>query len=266
MAYLEENEWMLLNEIAYNISFIYTVEEMQDEILNRWLPFLISYDAAVFTRLTLDENNVYQMTGLVGNNLSQRMLEVWRKNTQEDDATRWVIYREQSMVFLDSSMMSEERLKATALYREFYLPNRLKYSLGFCIAYGNEPVGFLKLYRREERGDFSQRDIFILEQLQKHFAYRLIYESKRGDARYFFAKGYHDKMCRRYGLTERESELLYMAVQGYSNDDIAQEMGISIHTVKKHFHNIYGKMNVRNRVQMLRYMPLSTDKISPDEL
>lgn len=38
MAFLNENEWILLNEIAYNISFIYTVEEMQKEILTRWLP------------------------------------------------------------------------------------------------------------------------------------------------------------------------------------------------------------------------------------
>lgn len=29
MAFLNENEWIRLNEIAYNISFIYTVEEMQ---------------------------------------------------------------------------------------------------------------------------------------------------------------------------------------------------------------------------------------------
>ena len=35
MAFLNENEWIRLNEIAYNISFIYTVEEMQHEILNR---------------------------------------------------------------------------------------------------------------------------------------------------------------------------------------------------------------------------------------
>lgn len=28
MGYLDENEWILLNEIAYNISYIFTVEEM----------------------------------------------------------------------------------------------------------------------------------------------------------------------------------------------------------------------------------------------
>lgn len=56
MAFLNENEWIRLNEIAYNISFIYTVEEMQHEILNRWLPFLISYDSAIFARISTAEN------------------------------------------------------------------------------------------------------------------------------------------------------------------------------------------------------------------
>lgn len=56
MAFLNENEWIRLNEIAYNISFIYTVEEMQHEILNRWLPFLISYDSAFLPESLLQEN------------------------------------------------------------------------------------------------------------------------------------------------------------------------------------------------------------------
>lgn len=42
--------------------------------------------------------------------------------------------------------------------------------------------------------------------------------------------------------------MLDLAVHGLSNEDIAQKMNISIHTVKKHFHSIYTKMNVRNRV------------------
>ena len=69
MAFLEENEWILLNEVAYNISFIYTVEEMQKAILNRWLPFLISYDAAVFSRLSVTENGDFKFLDTEGYNL-----------------------------------------------------------------------------------------------------------------------------------------------------------------------------------------------------
>ena len=38
MAFLNENEWILLNETAYNISFIYTVEEMQKGDLDALAP------------------------------------------------------------------------------------------------------------------------------------------------------------------------------------------------------------------------------------
>ena len=43
-------------------------------------------------------------------------------------------------------------------------------------------------------------------------------------------------------------------------------MNISIHTVKKHFHSIYEKMHVKNRVQMLQSLPMSTNKIDYDSL
>ena len=218
MAFLNENEWILLNEIAYNISFIYTVEEMQQEMLNRWLPFLIPYDAAIFARISTTEDGAYQFQ------------------------------------------------TPAAFHQNFYLPNHLTHSVGLSICFREEPVGLLRLYREADKPPFSERDMFVLEQLHKHFAYRLVYEAKKGDTRYFFAKGYHEKLCRQYGLTSREGEMLDLAVHGLSNEDIAQKMNISIHTVKKHFHSIYTKMNVRNRVQMLQSLPMSTNKIDFDAL
>ena len=122
------------------------------------------------------------------------------------------------------------------------------------------------MYRQADKPPFSERDMFVLEQLHKHFAYRLVYEAKKGDTRYFYAKGYHEKLCSQYGLTSREGEMLDLAVHGLSNEDIAQKMNISIHTVKKHFHSIYTKMNVRNRIQMIQSLPVSTNKIDFDAL
>ena len=230
MAFLNENDWILLNEIAYNISFIYTVEEMQQEMLNRWLPFLIPYDAAIFARISTTEDGAYQFQTPAAFQLSQ------------------------------------QAVKNQGIYQNFYLPNHLTHSVGLSICFREEPVGLLRLYREADKPPFSERDIFVLEQLHKHFAYRLVYEAKKGDTRYFFAKGYHEKLCRQYGLTSREGEMLDLAVHGLSNEDIAQKMNISIHTVKKHFHSIYTKMNVRNRVQMLQSLPMSTNKIDFDAL
>lgn len=50
-------------------------------------------------------------------------------------------------------------------------------------------------------------------------------------------------------LTPREKEVLLMIASGNSKDDIADELGISPHTVKTHISNIYNKIDVPNRVQ-----------------
>lgn len=50
-------------------------------------------------------------------------------------------------------------------------------------------------------------------------------------------------------LSPKERQILLLLTRGFSNDDIAQQLTISPHTVKTHFSNLYKKLNVRNRVQ-----------------
>lgn len=50
-------------------------------------------------------------------------------------------------------------------------------------------------------------------------------------------------------LTSREIEILSKLSEGYTNAEIADELCISIHTVKTHLYNIYEKLHVSNRLQ-----------------
>jgi LuxR family maltose regulon positive regulatory protein len=50
-------------------------------------------------------------------------------------------------------------------------------------------------------------------------------------------------------LTEREMEVLALLAQRLTNQEIAQELVISLGTVKQHTHNIYGKLGVQDRRQ-----------------
>jgi len=50
-------------------------------------------------------------------------------------------------------------------------------------------------------------------------------------------------------LTRRESEMLMEIASGATNREIAEELGISIHTVKTHLYNTYRKINASNRLQ-----------------
>jgi len=53
-------------------------------------------------------------------------------------------------------------------------------------------------------------------------------------------------------LSERELEVLQLIAAGLSNRDIAQNLFLSISTVKVHTYNLYGKLGVHSRTQAVR--------------
>jgi LuxR family maltose regulon positive regulatory protein len=50
-------------------------------------------------------------------------------------------------------------------------------------------------------------------------------------------------------LSKREIEVLELIASGCTNQEISQELVLSLHTVKSHAHNIYTKMGVKNRTE-----------------
>ena len=60
------------------------------------------------------------------------------------------------------------------------------------------------------------------------------------------------------GLTKREMNIAELIAGGNSNQEIASQLGITHNTVRIHISNIYRKMNVRNRVQLI-------DKLMADQ-
>jgi DNA-binding NarL/FixJ family response regulator len=52
-------------------------------------------------------------------------------------------------------------------------------------------------------------------------------------------------------LTERELEVLGLVAQGASNQEIAQQLVVSLATVKTHINHIFGKLGAESRVQVV---------------
>ena len=61
----------------------------------------------------------------------------------------------------------------------------------------------------------------------------------------------------RYDLTDRETEILKLILEGKSNQEIGEELYITVGTVKAHVHSIFGKLDVSRRSQLIsRFMEL----------
>ena len=57
----------------------------------------------------------------------------------------------------------------------------------------------------------------------------------------------------REALTDREREVVKWVIQGMTNKEIAAQLGISDKTVKSHLSNIFGKLKVSRRLELLLY-------------
>ena len=51
-------------------------------------------------------------------------------------------------------------------------------------------------------------------------------------------------------LSEKEFAIVKMITKGYSNNQIASELEVSVHTIKWHSQNIYSKLGVKNRTSV----------------
>jgi len=56
-----------------------------------------------------------------------------------------------------------------------------------------------------------------------------------------------------FGLTSREKQVIALIGAGYTNKDLARKLGISEHTAKHHLTNIFDKLGVSNRLELVLY-------------
>lgn len=56
------------------------------------------------------------------------------------------------------------------------------------------------------------------------------------------------------GLTDRQRELLRLLLQGYDNQSLARETGLSVKTIENHLTRIYRQLNVQSRLEAAHYV------------
>lgn len=143
-------------------------------------------------------------------------------------------------------------------YNEFMARYGYYHTMGVYLHDGNKLLGLIDFVRSKNERPFTNSDVRCLEVISRYLTqklkmYLLSKESSAGSVVLQPSANHPENNLqaqKQYGLTLKESEVLALVQQGYSNIDIADQLFISTNTVKKHLQSIYRKFGVSNRTSL----------------
>lgn len=105
--------------------------------------------------------------------------------------------------------------------------------------------------------EYNEDDRFILELLIPHLEKRLEKEKNGKKESWQYRKitlsgQDRDRLIKEYKLTSREMEIFHALLEGIPIASICNEFCISENTVRKHTTNIYHKMGIHNRWEIIK--------------
>jgi len=123
----------------------------------------------------------------------------------------------------------------TEYFTDFLEKNNLYYSCGIDIYHQERLLGTISLFRDQNDNDFSRKDLLYLklisQQCSNHLNNLFIINKLERKIKKKRSQ-LLEKAEQKFQLTEREKELLKLLIEGKNNQEIAQNLFISINTVK----------------------------------
>lgn len=167
------------------------------------------------------------------------------------DHTDWFIQASESMVIRESDLLKDRQRLNSPIYQQFYLNYNIYDTLQMCIAWDRQIIANLTLYRTQEDGLFTNDDLFWLQMLKKHIQYAFHIHTQSGKEQEKTAS--LPRLASTYRLTRREADVLRLVFEEYANPEIALRLQISEYTLQKHLQNIYRKLQISARWELLKF-------------
>lgn len=243
MKKLETNDWIILNTIIYKIYTIDNFNEMRRVLLQE-LKMVVDFDSADFYLASKDSDHL--LDNPITFNCDADMCQVY----ESLDYSRGILLGGKSLIYRETDIISDEARVETDYYKKVYKPNNWHYALQMVIAKHKRFLGVITFYRTIGKENFHYDDIFVLDMLKDHLAYRMEQRNRSGDDG--AEKVTITEAVVKYDLTRREHTILQLLMSGEDNAFICEELSISSNTLKKHILNIYRKLDIKNRVQLFK--------------
>lgn len=262
MLKLSHDQWEQINRTILTIHSEGDIYKLRKHTLTA-LNELIPHDKSFFD-LGYKKDTKVVFFDPVSDNMDQEFLVSYFNKYESIDIMFWFFSQEQKNVYRESDYVTDVMEETSVFYMEWMVPQDIRYSMGSRVAHGEILYGSINLWRSREHGDFTDKEMKILSIINKHLACRFHNKFPNGIKRNN-ENDYTDTLAHLYGLTTRESEIVELIYEGMSGREIGKKLFISENTVKKHTYNIFKKMNISNRTQLMKivhgYMTTSVDTL-----
>ncbi|MDF3003157.1 MAG: malT [Bacillota bacterium] len=252
-------DWMTMVQLIYRLNCIEDFLQYQPKVLEI-INMIVPFDAGVFHLADQEQDSV--ITGnAYGYHMSEKDLNELKNGLNSNAFLKSLLLDPSGVVSRgpDLSQFSEIGLNleneiGLNLENARLIPNDEQHAFSVVLNYKDELLGYIILLRQDQEEQFNMRDKCVLENLKNHIALQLYKLSNsyidmdRLDNRIYVL----EKKLSRYGLSKRELEILALIQGGKTDPEICEELIFSTSTFKKHLNHIYGKMNVSNRVSLIK--------------
>ncbi len=250
---LTTNEWEKINDIATSIHGIESNTALRTTFLTK-LSAVIDYDLGDFNLGVSSQKGMPKLVDPVviskfPKHIEDKFTHLYHEKYYLLDYVSWIFAHHQSIVYRESDLIDSKLRKETAFYKEYLSLFDLGHVAGISVISSGRFVGAVTLYKSEAAGDFTEKDLYILNQLLPHLQVKL---SRAEEADLKNKTHIYNLLVYNYRLTKKEIIIIGKIKEGYSNQAIADESYTSINTVKNHISNIYEKMQVNSRTQLLQ--------------
>lgn len=250
---MDKNSFLIINDIIYSLYACPTFEDLRKRFLAR-LKMLIPFSYSSIMIADGSQQDIVRLASPICYPDYFVDAEMEYMKRPEQDLLLWMLHSKESILVKESDMIDEDKRLNSALYLTCYKKYNVYDSIQFSIVYQQELLGVLSLFRTKIDGAFTDDDLFFLRSLGIHLNsvfHRLITEKDKPP---FDTEKLVESLALQYHLTPREAQILSMIFVYRSNAEIVQELNICENTIQKHMQNLFRKMNVSSKWELLRFL------------
>lgn len=250
---LLESEWMFISDIIYRFNLTKDFDEARRDLLDM-IRILIHCDKATFFLADRKQKNA--ICDPVGSDYPEELMQEYLDLQMHQDYARWLFATAQGHTYRTAEWFPPGEREKEPYYRTYYKKCDIHYAGLLTLAHNNRFVGIICLYRNVLWQDFNNHDMFILDVLQKHISLRVYDELYGTDGTVInisdIVSRKIETIAAQKGLTKREQEIVGLLLEGKDNAEICKILIIAPGTLKTHVVNIYKKLSINKRSELLK--------------